>query len=113
VQGEEQSLWGGWDGKGLGEGLGAFSPYLLFPLNLPTSLVLLPAISELFAYSAGSGEQNRGRTGYHEKKGGGQGSVAEGLEWISLGHKAPAKRSLWGGPFSGREEEEMRRGQLC
>jgi len=42
VQGEEQSLWGGSDEKGLEEGLGTFSPLLLCRLNPPTSSVLPP-----------------------------------------------------------------------
>ena len=73
-----------------------------FRLNPPTSSVLLPAPPEPFAYSPGSGGRNQGRTGYHGKKGGGQGCVEESWEEISPGHKAPAKRSLWTGAFRAR-----------
>jgi len=42
VRGDEQSSWGGSDERGLGEGLGTFSPLLLFHPNPPTSSVFSP-----------------------------------------------------------------------
>ena len=78
--GEEHSLWGGSDEKGLGEGLGTFSLLLLCHLNPPTCSVLHPGPPEPFAYSPGSGKQNQGRTWDPAKKSGGQGCVGEGLE---------------------------------
>jgi len=94
VRGEEQSLWRASDEKA-GAGRRFTVPLLvLFRPNPTTSSVLLPALPEPFAYSPGSGGQTPGRTGYHGKKGGGQGRVGEGCDKISPGHKAPAKRSL-------------------
>jgi len=52
--------------------------------------------------STGSGGQNQGRTGYHGKKGGGQGCGGEGWEEITPGLKAPAKRSLQPGALRAR-----------
>jgi len=80
VLGEAQSLWGGSDEKGLGEGLGTFSHFSLFCPNPPTSSVLLLTPPEPFAYSPGSGGQNHSKTRYHGKKGGGQGCVGESWE---------------------------------
>jgi len=61
VQGEEHSLWGGSDQKGLGEELGMFSPLLLFRPNPPTSCVLVPTPTKPFAYPPESGGRNEGR----------------------------------------------------
>ena len=80
VRGEEKSFWGVSDEKGLGEGLGTFSPLLLFHPHPPTSCVLLPLPPEPLAYSPGSGGGNRVRTGYHGNNSSGHGCVGEGWD---------------------------------
>ena len=68
----------------------------------PNKFSFSPCTPEPFAYSPGSGGRNQGRTGYHGKKGGGQGCLVEGWEEISPGHKASVKRSLQTGSFRAR-----------
>jgi len=99
VWGEEQSLREGSDEKAEAGRTFTVPLLVLFRPNPTTSSLLLAAPPKPFAYSPRSGGRNLGKIGYHEKKGGSQRCVGEGWEEISLGHKAPAKRSRQPGAF--------------